>query len=219
MSKTATLVGASGLIGSHLLQLLLDDPYFDTVKILVRRSLPLTHPKLERKLVDFNDNDSLLVAIDDSDVLFCTVGTTQKKVKGDKEAYRKVDYVIPVKMARFCKLTGCETFILVSAVGANSHSKNFYLKLKGEAEEAVRTAGVASVYLMRPSVLLGKRKEFRLIEKIFTPLARAFSFLLPSKYKPVQAEDVAKAMIAAAKKAEEGVHVWEYREMKKEAGR
>ncbi|MCC7402276.1 MAG: NAD(P)H-binding protein [Chitinophagaceae bacterium] len=216
MSKTATLVGASGLIGSHLLQLLLDDPYFDTVKILVRRSLPLTHPKLERKLVDFNDNDSLLVAIDNSDVLFCSVGTTQKKVKGDKDAYRKVDYDIPLKMARFCKLSGCETFILVSAAGANNRSKNFYLKLKGEAEEAVRTAGIGSVYFMRPSVLLGKRKEFRLGEKIFTPLARAFSFLLPSKYKPVRAEDVAKAMIAAAKKAEEGVHVWEYREMREE---
>ncbi|OQY96611.1 MAG: segregation protein B [Sphingobacteriales bacterium UTBCD1] len=216
MSKTATLVGASGLIGSHLLQLLLDDPYFDTVKILVRRSLPLTHPKLERKLVDFNDNDSLLVAIDNSDVLFCSVGTTQKKVKGDKDAYRKVDFDIPVKMARFCKLTGCETFILVSAVGADNRSKNFYLKLKGEAEEAVRTTGIGSVYFMRPSVLLGKRKEFRLGERIFTPLARIFSFLLPPKYKPVQANVVAKAMVAAAKKADEGVHVWEYREMREE---
>lgn len=214
MAKTATLIGASGLIGSHLLQLLLDDPYFDTVRILVRRKLQTTHQKLEQKIVDFNDSDSLLVAMDNSDAVFCTVGTTQKKVKGDKEAYRKVDYDIPVKAARFCKMTGCETFILVSAVGANNKAKNFYLKLKGEVEEVVKTVGIRSVYIMRPSMLLGDRKEFRFGEKTVTPLMKVFSFLIPSKYKPIQAADVAKAMFAAAKKNEEGFFVWEYREMR-----
>jgi uncharacterized protein YbjT (DUF2867 family) len=214
MAKTATLIGASGLIGSHLLQLLLDDPDFDTVKILVRRKLQTTHQKLEQKIVDFNDSDSLLVAMDNSDAVFCTVGTTQKKVKGDQEAYRKVDYDIPVKAARFCKMTGCETFILVSAVGANSKAKNFYLKLKGEVEEVVKTVGIRSVYIMRPSMLMGKREEYRFGEKVITPVMKALSFLLPSKYKPIQAEDVAKAMLRAAKKNEEGFYVWEYREMR-----
>lgn len=214
MGKTATLIGASGLIGSHLLQLLLDDSYFDTVKILVRRKLPIIQHKLEQKIVDFNDNDSLLVAIDNSDAVFCTIGTTQKKVKGDKEAYRKVDYDIPVKMARFCKMTGCESFILVSAIGANSKSKNFYLKLKGEVEEVIQAIGIHSAYIMQPSMLLGNRKEFRLGEKTITPLMKVFSFLIPSKYKPIQAEDVAKAMLAAAKKNEEGFFIWEYRKMR-----
>jgi uncharacterized protein YbjT (DUF2867 family) len=208
------LIGASGLIGSHLLQLLLDDPDFDTVKILVRRKLQTTHQKLEQKIVDFNDSDSLLVAMDNSDVVFCTVGTTQKKVKGDKEAYRKVDYDIPVKAARFCKMIGCDSFILVSAVGADSRAKNFYLKLKGEVEEVVKTVGIRSVYIMRPSMLMGNRKEYRFGEKVITPVMKALSFLLPSKYKPIQAEDVAKAMLRAAKKNEEGFYVWEYGEMR-----
>src|SRR5205814_7754749 len=127
--KTATLIGATGLIGGELLNLVLKDDYFQTVRILIRRPFNLVHPRLEKKIVDFNDSDSLLVAIDNSDVVFCAVGTTQKKVKGNKEAYRKVDYDIPVKAARFCKMTGCETFVLVSSVGANSKSNNFYLKL------------------------------------------------------------------------------------------
>ena len=215
MAKTATLIGASGLIGSHLLQLLLDDSYFDTVKILVRRKLDIEHLKLEQKIVDFNDNDSLLVAMDNSDIVFCSVGTTQKKVKGDKEAYRKVDYDIPVKIARFCKMTGCETFILVSSAGANSKSGNFYLKLKGEVEESIQSVGIHSVYIMRPSMLLGNRKEFRFGEKFITPVIRAFAFLLPSKYKPIQSETVAKAMMSSAKKTEEGFFVWEYGEMRR----
>ncbi|MBS1920618.1 MAG: NAD(P)H-binding protein [Bacteroidetes bacterium] len=215
MAKTATLIGASGLIGNHLLQLLLDDPYFDTVKILVRRKLQTNHQKLEQKIVDFNDNDSLLVAMDNSDIVFCTVGTTQKKVKGDKEVYRKIDYDIPVKMARFCKMTGCESFILVSSAGANSRSKNFYLNLKGEVEEAIQTTGIRSVYVMRPSMLMGNRKEYRFGEKVITPAMNAISFLLPSKYKPIQAEDVAKAMLASSKQNTEGFFIWEYNAMMK----
>ena len=127
---TATLIGATGLIGNYLLDELLQDDYFDTVKILIRRPLEFSHPKLEKHLVDFNDGDSFLVALSNSDVVFCSIGTTQKKVKGDKEAYRKIDYDIAVNAARFSKMVGCETFVLVSSIGANSKSNNFYLKLK-----------------------------------------------------------------------------------------
>jgi len=213
-AKTATLIGATGLIGGELLNLLLTDDYFPAVKILVRRPFNLVHPRLEKKMVDFNDNDSLLVALDDSDVVFCTVGTTQKKVKGNKEAYRKVDYDIPTHAARFCKMVGCKIFVLVSAVGANSKSNNFYLKLKGQVEDEIGKLGIDSVHIMRPSMLVGDRKEFRIGEKIGTPLMRAFSFLLPSKYKPIQASDVAKAMVAASKTNEQGFFVYEYREMR-----
>ena len=92
--KTATVIGATGLIGGELLKLLLDDDHFKTVRVIIRRPFNREHPKLEKKLVDFNDNDSLLVALDGSDVIFCAVGTTQKKVKGDEEAYRKIDFMI-----------------------------------------------------------------------------------------------------------------------------
>jgi uncharacterized protein YbjT (DUF2867 family) len=213
--KTATLIGATGLIGTYLLDELLNDPFYDTVKILIRRPLEFSHPKLEKKLVDFNDGDSLLVALSNSDVVFCTVGTTQKKVKGDKEAYRKVDYDIPVKAARFSKMTGCETFVLVSAVGANSKSNNFYLHLKGEVENAVESVGLLSLHIMRPSVLMGDRKEFRLGEKIGKGTMSAFSFLIPSKYKAIHARDVAKAMVATAKGNKEGVFVYEYSGIRK----
>ena len=217
-AKTATVIGATGLIGSELLNLLLNDPYFGTVRIIVRRPFVMDHPKLEKKLVDFSDADSLLVALSNSDVIFCTVGTTQKKVKGDKEAYRKVDYEIPVNAARFCKMVGCQVFVLVSAVGANSKSNNFYLKLKGEVEDAVKAVGIESVHIMRPSMLLGNRKEFRLGEKIGSPLMKVFSFLLPSKYKPVQAREVAWAMLQASKKNKKGFLIYEYQEIKKLKG-
>ena len=220
---TATLIGATGLIGGYLLEELLKDDHFDTVRILIRRRFELTHSKLEKKLVDFTDAESFHLALEGSDTVFCAIGTTQKKVKGDKAAYRKVDYDISVNAARFCKMTGRDKFILVSSVGANSKSSNFYLKLKAEVEDAVKAIarpddlvgrGLKSVHIMRPSMLLGDRKEFRLGEKIGTPVMKAISFLLPAKYKAIHGRKVAQAMLAAAKKNEEGFFVYEYKEIK-----
>src|SRR5207342_2270378 len=211
---TASLVGATGLIGSFLLEELLNDPYFDTVRILIRRPIDITDPKLEKKIVDFNDSDSLLVALSNSDVMFCAIGSTMKKVKGDKEAYRKIDFDIPVKLARFCKMTGCENFILVSSAGANSKSRNFYQRLKGETDEAVKSVGVETVHIMRPSLLLGERKEFRPGENIGKALMTSLPFLIPAKYKAIHGKEVAKVMIALAKKNDEGVFVHENREIR-----
>jgi uncharacterized protein YbjT (DUF2867 family) len=211
---TATLVGSTGLIGSFLLEELLNDPYFDTVRILIRRPIDITHPKLEKKIVDFNDSDSLLVALSNSDVVFCSIGSTMKKVKGDKEAYRKIDFDIPVKLARFCKMTGCEKFILVSSAGANSKSRNFYQRLKEETEEAVKSVGLKTVHIMRPSLLLGERKEFRLGENIGKAVMTSLSFLIPEKYKAIQGKDVAKVMIALGKKNDEGIFVHENLEIR-----
>lgn len=206
---TATLIGATGLIGSYLLDELLTDPFYHTVRILIRRPLDKTHPKLEKKIVDFNDSDSLLVALSNSDVVFCTIGTTQRKVKGDKAAYRKIDYDIAVNAARFCKMTGCEKFILVSSVGANSQSNFFYMKLKGEIEDAVKESGIKTIHIMRPSTLLGERKEARWGESIGKAIMTPLSFLFPAKYKPIHGKDVAKAMLSASKKNEEGCFVHE----------
>jgi uncharacterized protein YbjT (DUF2867 family) len=212
--KTATLIGATGLIGGELLSLLLSDDYFEKVRILVRTPFNVVHPKLEKKLVDFNDNDSLLVALEGSESILVAVGTTQKKVRGDKVAYRKVDFDIPVHAARFCKMVGCKTFVLVSSVGATSKSRNFYLQLKGEVEDKVKEMGIDSVHIMRPSILLGERKESRPLEKISQSMMRIFSLLLPSRYKPIQARDVARAMLASAKKNQKGFFIYEYDQMK-----
>ena len=212
---TATIIGATGLIGNYLLEELLKDNNYDTVRILVRRPIELTRPRLEKKLVDFTDAERFRLALEGSDVVFCAIGTTQKKVKGDKMAYRKVDYDIAVNAARFCKMTGCSTFILVSSVGANSKSNNFYLKLKGEVEDAIKAVGLRSVHIMRPSMLIGDRKEFRLGEKMGTPVMKVISFLLPSKYRPIHGRDVAKAMMIVSKKIGEGFFVYEYAGIKK----
>ncbi|HEU5165829.1 MAG TPA: NAD(P)H-binding protein [Chitinophagaceae bacterium] len=211
---TATLVGATGLIGGYLLEELLNDPYFDTVRILIRRPIDITHPKLEKKIVDFNDSDSLLVALSNSDALFCAIGSTMKKVKGDKDSYRKIDFDIPVKLARFCKMTGCEKFILVSSAGANSKSHNFYQRLKGETDETVKSVDLETIHIMRPSLLLGERKEFRLGENIGKALMTSLSFLIPEKYKAIQGKDVAKVMLALAKKNDEGIFVHENSEIR-----
>ncbi len=207
---TATLVGATGLIGGYLMEELINDSYFDSVRILIRRPLEISHPKLEKKIVDFNDSDSLLVALSNSDIVFCSIGTTQKKVNGDLSAYRKIDFDIAVNVARFCKMTDCEKFILVSSVGADQKSKNFYLKLKGEIENAVKKIGLKTVHVMRPSVLMGDRKETRLGEKAGKVVLSALSFLIPAKYKPIHPKDVAKAMKSVSKDDEAGFFIYNY---------
>ncbi len=212
-NKTATIIGSTGLVGSHILQIALNDSFFDKVRILVRKASAVNHPKLEVVVTDFNSEQSLRRGIEENNIVFCAVGTTQNKVKGDKDAYRKVDYDIPVHAARLAKECGCNVFLLVSSVGADSKSNNFYLKLKGEVEDAVKQIGLQSVHIFRPSMLLGNRQESRPAEKIGQVVMKLFSFLIPSKYKPIKASAVAKAMVAASKNQETGFHIYHYREM------
>jgi uncharacterized protein YbjT (DUF2867 family) len=211
--KTATVIGATGLIGSHIVRLLETDNAYDKIRVIARRPLIFSNPKVEVVIIDFNDEAAFKSAVAESDAVFCAVGTTRKKVKGDMAAYRKVDHDIPVHVARFCKEAGCERFMLVSSVGANSDSTNFYLKFKGEVEDAVKKMDISSVYMFRPSMLLGKRKEFRFGEVIGKALSTPLSFLFPSNYRPVKAVDVAWAMVAAAKKADPGFHICYYKEI------
>jgi uncharacterized protein YbjT (DUF2867 family) len=212
--KTATLIGASGLIGSHILDILLNDDSFAIVRVLVRRPITISHPKLQVIVNDFADKAAFKSGIAGSDAVFCAVGTTNKKVKGDKAAYRKVDYDIPVNAARYCSETGVPAFLLVSSVGANTKGGNFYIKLKGEVEEAVGAQKIPSIAIFRPSMLLGHRNESRPLESIAQVISRPLGALLPSKYKPIKASDVARAMVAASKKPVPGVKVLHYKEMK-----
>ena len=210
--KTATVIGATGLIGGHLVEQLQADETFANIRVIVRRPVRFSQRKVEVKLVNFADPESFKLAMEGSDVVFCAVGTTQAKVKGNKEAYRKVDYDIPVNAARFCAETRCPQFLLVSSVGADSRSNNFYLKLKGEVEDAVQQQPIKSITIFRPSLLLGNRQESRPGEKIAQVVMPVFSFFLIGKlrkYKPVQARDVAAAMINAAKNAKPGRFILE----------
>jgi uncharacterized protein YbjT (DUF2867 family) len=211
--QKATIIGSTGLIGSHLLDLILNDDTFSTVRILVRRPIGMNHPKLEVKVIDFTDLEAFREGIRGSNAVFCAVGTTNAKVKGDKTAYRKVDFDIPVNAARFCAETGVPAFLLVSSVGANARGGNFYIKLKGEAEEAVGAQKIPSIAIFRPSMLLGHRNESRPMEAVAQVISRPLGIIVPSKYKPIMASDVAKAMVAAAKKPLPGVKVLHYKEM------
>jgi uncharacterized protein YbjT (DUF2867 family) len=211
--NTIAVIGSTGLVGSHLLEILQIDNDFEKIKVLVRRPMPVSHPKVKVIVIDFEDETAFREGIAGSDAVFVAVGTTQKKVKGDQDAYRKVDYDIPVNAARFCIETGCRKFLLVSSVGANSNGGNFYLRLKGEVEEKVQTFGIPSVSIFRPSMLLGNRHESRPLETVAQVITKPLAFLFPSKYRPITASDVARGMVAAAKQDILGIHVYHYREM------
>jgi len=212
-SKTATVLGATGLIGGHVVELLQDDPYFGKIRALSRRPVSIHHPKVQLVVVDFADEQAFRAGIAGSDAVFCAVGTTQQKVMGDKTAYRKIDYDIPVHAAQFCAETGCPRFLFVSSVGANSKSRAFYTRLKGEIEEAVQQMLIPSISIFRPSMLLGKRGESRPGESIMQKLSPPLSIFFPSQYKPINARDVARAMVEASKRDAPGVHVYHYNEM------
>jgi len=215
--KTAVVLGATGLIGQHLVQELLENEYFNRVRLLVRKPLTINHPKIDIQVVNFNDEKDIAARIDIGDVIFCCIGTTRKKVKGNKTEYRKVDYDIPIITARLGVQHGFSQFLLVSAIGANPVAANFYLQLKGCIEEDITALPFESIHIFRPSLLLGNRQEFRLGERIAQVVVKATSFLLIGawrKYKPIQAADVAKSMVAAANREIAGVHMYEYDEMK-----
>jgi uncharacterized protein YbjT (DUF2867 family) len=216
--KIATIIGATGMIGNYLLEALLKDDYFDTVRIIVRRPYQKTDPKMEVKLVDFNDAESFKLALEESDAIFCCIGTTQKNVKGDNDLYRKIDFDIPLKAARFGKEAGCKKFIIITSVGANSHSSTFYLKLKGELENAIHSIGLDTVHIMQPSMLLGDRKEHRPAEGLLQGSMKLFSGLLfggMRKYKAIHGKTVAAAMLNAAKREEKGFSRYTYDDIKK----
>ncbi|MBL0133861.1 MAG: NAD(P)H-binding protein [Chitinophagaceae bacterium] len=201
MSKNAVLLGASGLIGGQLLPLLLASEAYLQVTILVRSTLHINHPKLKEVIVDFENRNQLIDAIPDNPVVFCCVGTTRKKVKGDMNAYRKVDFDIPVTIGQLASEKNANTYLLVSAVGADANSGNFYLKLKGETELALRNLQFPSLYLFRPSLLLGNRSESRMGESIAQKIMGPLSFLFSGKYslyKAIEAKDVANAMYIAS---------------------
>lgn len=217
---TAVVLGATGLIGENLVQQLLNDTAFSKVRILVRRPVELSHPKLEVAIVIFDDLDDYRIKLGQGDCIFCCIGTTNKKVKGDKVAYRKIDFDIPVNAARMGKEAGFSTYLLVSAVGANADSANFYLRLKGEVEKEIARLNFQSFHAFRPGILLGKRKEFRFGESIGKVVIQALSAVLVGtlkKYKGIEAVTVAKAMIAAAKSHRQGKFVHYYTDMVKAA--
>ncbi|MCU0803941.1 MAG: NAD(P)H-binding protein [Burkholderiales bacterium] len=209
--KSVTLAGATGLVGGEALRLLLADPAFSRVAAIVRRPLEgaiAGERKLEQRVVDFERLEQRPPPLD-VDTIVCALGTTIKAA-GSQEAFRRVDYDYPLALARLGLAAGAKQFVLVSALGASAKSPVFYNRVKGELEDAVRSLGYASVVIVRPSLLLGARREFRLGEEI----AKRFGFLAPGKYRPVAARDVANALVTAARDPQPGVRIIESDEIR-----
>ena len=192
-ARAALLVGATGLIGSFLLQRLLVSDRYARVAVWARRDIGKTHPKLRSAVVDFDRLHERQVEAED---VFCCLGTTIK-VAGSQAAFRQVDYDYPVALAIAAAGGGAKRLLVVSALGANPDSRVFYNRVKGEMEIAVRAAGVPVTIFFRPSLLTGPRTEVRRGERIGEAIGTLLGPLL-GKYRPIHADLVAAAMLRAA---------------------
>jgi len=204
-TKSALLLGATGLTGSHLLDMLLNSNGYHSVTIYVRKSIGIQHPKLVEKIIDYDDWQEAVAADD----VFCCLGTTIKKAK-TQEAFTKVDLDYPVKIARLQHAAGSKKFLVVSAMGAAKDSVFFYNRVKGKMEEQLQQVGYASLFIFRPSLITGNRKENRAGESIGIVLFKLISPLLIGplrKYKPVSAHAIAKAMLHQAQAGTHGIHI------------
>jgi uncharacterized protein YbjT (DUF2867 family) len=209
MPRTALLAGATGLVGRHVLELLLSDADVAHVHALVRRPLDASHDKLTSHLVDFEKLEVDVGAVDD---VYLCLGTTIK-VAGSKDRFRRVDQDYSVAVARVGHERGAGRAALVSSVGASASASSFYLRVKGETEQSVEAIGFATLVVARPSFLLGERTEKRTGEKIGVGVARALSFALVGglrTYRPIEAEKVARAMILAMGSGTAGTRVLDH---------
>lgn len=215
-SKTAILLGASGLVGGLLLDILLDCGIYKQVVIFVRKPLLKEHPRLVQHTIDFDQVETYKDLIIGDD-LFCCLGTTIKKA-GSQEAFRKVDYEYPVNFAKIAKDAEIKQYLIITAIGANAQSSVFYTRTKGECEETISELGLNSLKIFRPSLLLGNREEFRLGEKISTYGIKILSIFMISKwkkYRAIEAWQVAKAMMLAAQKPSTGIEIYESDQIQK----
>jgi uncharacterized protein YbjT (DUF2867 family) len=204
-TRTAVVAGASGLVGSHLLDALLEDSRYRQVHSLGRRPLPKQHPKLVQHTVDFARlGDETLPPVDEA---FCCLGTTIKKA-GSQEAFRAVDHDAVLAFAKAAKQAGARSFLVVTALGADPRSRVFYNRVKGEVQEALKTVGFESLVILQPSLLLGERNESRPGERAAIVASRVLAPLLrPLASRPIEAHTVARAMLALAREAPKGVKV------------
>lgn len=216
--NAAVVAGATGMIGNYLVNLLLEDAFYDVIVTLTRRPLAIDSPKVEQRLVDFGQ---LQVSdLSGATHLFCCLGTTMKTA-GSREAFRRVDYEYCERFARLGREAGARHLMLVSSVGADPQASSFYLKTKGQTEEAISALGFEALHIFRPSVLMGQRGDERPGERFAAGVARGFEFLMRgplSKYRPMPAGVLGAAMAAAGERGEPGKHVHYYQDIVRLAG-
>ena len=196
--RTVILLGATGLVGSHLLQGLLADDSCGKVVTLTRSPIKGGYhsDKLETLIVDFEQPPQWRGQLI-TDQVICALGTTIKKA-GSRQAFRRVDFDYPIIVAQAARNLGCRHFMLVSAMGADPNSRVFYNRVKGELEAAILTLEFDSVCIFRPSLLVGERQEFRLGEALAQMAGQRLAFLIPKAYRPIHARSVAGAILRIA---------------------
>ena len=205
--KTCLVAGASGLVGSSLVKMLLQEREYESVHILVRKEINLAHQKLHQHVVDF---DHLATTNFDfkADDAFVTLGTTIAKA-GSKNAFYKVDHDYVISFARKALSLGAMGIFVVSSMGANPASSIFYNKVKGKMEEDMKVIGFPRLGIFRPSLLLGPRTEKRAGEKFASWMMQTLDFAIPAKYKAIHVDKVARKMIELALQNENGVFLLE----------
>jgi uncharacterized protein YbjT (DUF2867 family) len=207
MDKVALLVGSTGLIGAHLLELLLKDDRYGKVIAISRKPLPTRHAKLDNVVIDFNRLSEYADRLKVDDI-FCCLGTTMK-VAGSQAAFRKVDFEYPLEIAKIAKQKGAKQYLIVTALGANKKSSFYYNRIKGEVEDAIRDQAFESYHIFRPSFLKGNRTESRAGEEAANSFFKIFGFLVPKKFKAIDSVKVARAMLVKAKEEKPGMFVHE----------
>ena len=203
--KTALVVGATGLIGKHLTIKLLTNNFYSKVKVLIRKPLNINHPNLEQIIFDFDSLDSSKIIADD---IFCCLGTTMKQA-GSKAAFYKVDFTYPLAIAKAALENGAKQYLIVTAMGADEKSIIYYNRVKGEIEKAISDLHYPTLLIFRPSMLLGEREEPRMGEKIGKILMKAINFIIPKRYKAIESEKVANAMLILAQKGIKNKDIFE----------
>jgi uncharacterized protein YbjT (DUF2867 family) len=197
--KTAVLFGATGLTGAHLLGMLARDEGYEKITVFARSDPGIESDKVECIITELDDLEMHEAKIRGNEV-FCCLGTTIKKA-GSKEMFRKVDLEFPEKIASIASKNQVPAFLVVSSIGADPQSSNFYLRTKGEMEEYVLKTPFEKVVILRPSMLLGKRSELRVMEEVVKLIAIPLRFILRGKfrkYRPIEAERVARVMVEIA---------------------
>ncbi|MEO6522660.1 MAG: NAD(P)H-binding protein [Mucilaginibacter sp.] len=208
MLKKAIIVGASGLIGSELLNILLQSSDYQEVLILVRKELTISNPKLVQLVVDFENLSQWAGAIT-GHALFSCLGTTKAKTP-DENIYRKIDHNYPLQLAQIAHHNKMKQYHLVSAIGADVNSSIFYTKLKGETERDIENVGIPTLHIYQPSFLEGRKKGERPMEKVLTTLMKAINPLLIGglkKYRSIPAATVAWAMFKQSLKNDVGIYI------------
>lgn len=215
-NKTALILGATGVVGTQLVKEISNSKIYKEIHLLTRREMKITEPKCTGHVVDFENLSKCADLFNVTDVFIC-LGTTIKNAKS-KEAFRKVDYDYVIEAAKMAKASGVEKLLVITAMGADSKSKFFYSRVKGDVEGTLQHLELNSVHIFRPSLLLGERKEFRAGEKISGMLSSFAKFLFVGPLRPyraIEANKVAAAIYAAAQTTARGYHFYNSDEIEK----